>query len=228
MAGLLGCDEAITDRPPSCRRHWHPPQHQFPLAAPVLKLDQPGSSAPAQLHGITEADETYLLESGKGKRDLGRAPRKRGGSATKRGISDEQVCVLVARGRAGQTLDFVMGNGALTKARLTAALKPELAADALLVSDANPAYTAFCDAQGFSHETVNLSQGQRIKGAYHVQNVNAYHSRFKQWLARFHGVATHYLPNYLGWRRAFEQHRQITPETLLNAALGNFQYLTVT
>ncbi len=183
---------------------------------------------PPGLNGITEADETYLLESGKGKRNLGRAPRKRGGSATKRGISDEQICVLVARDRAGQTLDFVMGNGALTKDRLTAALKPKLATDALLVSDANPTYTAFCDAEGFSHETVNLSQGQRINGAYHVQNVNAYHSRFKQWLARFHGVATHYLPNYLGWRRAFEQHRQVTPESLLNAALGNFQYLTVT
>ncbi len=76
-----------------------------------------------------------------------------------------------------------MGNGVLAKAPLAAALKPKLAADALLVSDANPAYTAFCDAEGFSHETVNLSQGQRINGAYHVQNVNAYHSRFKQWLA---------------------------------------------
>jgi transposase-like protein len=184
-----------------------------------------GTCAP---EGITEADETYLPESGKGKRNLGRAPRKRGGSATKTGVSDEQVCVLVARDRAGQALDFVMGNGALAKARLTAALKPKLAADALLVSDANPTYTAFCDAEGFSHETVNLGQGQRTKGAYPVQNVNAYHSRFKQWLARFHGVATHYLPNYLGWRRAFEQRRQIEPETLLNAALGNFQYLTVT
>ena len=111
---------------------------------------------PSQPHGITEADETYLLESGKGKRDLARALRKRGGSATKRGIPDEQICVLVARDRAGQTLGFVMGNGALTKARLTAALKPKLAADALLVSGVNPTYTAFCEGGGFSHETVNL------------------------------------------------------------------------
>ena len=59
---------------------------------------------PPGLGGITEADETYPLESGKGKRDLGRAPRKRGGSATKPGISDEQVCLLVARDRAGQRL----------------------------------------------------------------------------------------------------------------------------
>ena len=183
---------------------------------------------PATLHGITEADEMYLLESNKGQQNLDRKARKRGGSACKRGISGEQICILVARDRSGQTLDFVTGNGPLTKALLTASLKSPLDTDALLVSDANPTYTAFCDAEGFSHEVVNLSQGQRVNGAFHVQNVNAYHSRFKQWLDRFHGVATKYLPNYLGWRRAFEQNRQLTPETLLNAALGNFQYLTVT
>jgi hypothetical protein len=29
----------------------------------------------------------------------------------------------------------------------------------------------------------------------HVNNVNAYHSRFKEWMRRFHGVATRNLPN---------------------------------
>jgi transposase-like protein len=183
---------------------------------------------PATLHGITEADETYVFEACKGQRNLGRKARKRGGHATQRGISDEQIGVRVARDRSGQTLDFVTGNGPLTRPLLTAALKPVLDVDALLVSEANPTYTAYCQAEGISHEVVNLSQGQRVNGAYHAQNVNAYHSRFKLWLERFPGVATHYLPNYLGWRRAFEQHRQLVPETLLNAALGNFQYLTVT
>jgi len=184
---------------------------------------------PAKLHGITEADETYLLESNKGQRNLARKPRKRGGTASKPGLSGEQVCILVARDRAKQTLDFVVGTGSLTKNRLTTALKPVLDVDVLLVSDANPTYTAFCETEGISHEVVNLSQHQRVKGAYHVQNVNAYHSRFKMWLERFHGVATKYLQNYLGWRRAFEQHHPpLTPEMLLSAALGNFQHLTVT
>jgi len=40
-----------------------------------ISLDRP--SAP---EGITEADETYLLGSDKGKRNLSRKPRKRGGS----------------------------------------------------------------------------------------------------------------------------------------------------
>ena len=184
---------------------------------------------PTTLHGITEADETYLLESHKGSRKLNRQPRKRGGCAGKRGISDEQVCVLIARDRSKQTVDFVTGNGPITKSVLSDHLKPILDSDALLVSDSNPTYEAFCQAENITHEAVNLSQGQRvIKGAYHVQNVNAYHSRFKSWLAHFHGVATKYLPNYLGWCRIMDEYRNLTPEMLLNSAIGDFQHLTVT
>ncbi len=184
---------------------------------------------PTILHGITEADETYLLESHKGSRKLDRQPRKRGGSASKRGISDEQVCILIARDRSKQTVDFVTGNGPITKAILSDYLKPLLDSDALLVSDSNPTYEAFCKAENITHEAINLSQGQRVvKGAYHVQNVNAYHSRFKSWLDHFHGVATKYLPNYLGWCRVMDEYRNITPEMLLNSAMGDFQHLTVT
>jgi hypothetical protein len=32
----------------------------------------------------------------------------------------------------------------------------------------------------------------------HINTVNAYHSRLKQWLNRFSGVATKNLPSYLG------------------------------
>jgi hypothetical protein len=42
-------------------------------------------------------------------------------------------------------------------------------------------------------------------GAFHVQNVNACHGRLKGWMGRFNGVATRYLPHYLGWRRTLER-----------------------
>ena len=38
----------------------------------------------------------------------------------------------------------------------------------------------------------------------HINNVNACHSRLKQWLNRFNGVATKNLPTSLGWRRDLE------------------------
>lgn len=179
---------------------------------------------PAHLSGITEADETYLLESNKGARTLVRAARKRGGSARKRGLSHEQVCVLIARDRMGQTLDFVTGTGPVTKVQLHKYLQPALYDDALLVSDANAAYRTFAAEAGITHEAVNLAHGVRVRGALHVQNVNAYHSRLRQWLRRFHGVATRYLTNYLGWRRALDTQRLPTPQALLRAAIGVFPH----
>jgi hypothetical protein len=53
-------------------------------------------------------------------------------------------------------------------------------------------------AAGITHRAVNLSEGVRVAGTLHVQNVHVYHSRFKEWLRRFDRVASHYLPNYLG------------------------------
>lgn len=50
--------------------------------------------------GIVKVDETYFLYSEKGKRGIvDRKPRKRSGASKYRGISKEQVCVLVARDR---------------------------------------------------------------------------------------------------------------------------------
>ena len=60
----------------------------------VAKTDRPQG-----LHGIAEADECYLLESEKGARRMTRPARRRGGHARQRGISNEQVCILVARDR---------------------------------------------------------------------------------------------------------------------------------
>jgi transposase-like protein len=177
---------------------------------------------PQRLAGIAEADEMYLLESHKGSRTLQRAPRKRGGKATKRGISNEQMCILVARDRTGQTLDWVPGKGPVTRAQLHEHLKARLEPDVLLVTDAHAAYRSFAREAGITHEAVNLNAGARVRGAIHVQNVNAYHSRLRGWLQPFHGVASRYLGNYLGWRWALDGGRVKNPDALLRAALGIF------
>ena len=59
-----------------------------------------------------------------------------------------------------------------------------------------------------SDEPVAFHTKWHRAGAWHIQNVNAYHSRFKQWMRRFNGVATSYLPNYLGWFRALDRNAQ--------------------
>ncbi len=172
------------------------------------------------LRDIVEADETYLLESQKGARHLKRPARRRGGVASRRGISSEHVCILVARDRAGRTHDAVTGRAPLRRAQLKLHLGPVLAPGCVLVTDGHPAYPGFAREHGVAHRPVNQSAGARVQGQWHVQNVNAYHSRFKQWLRHFHGVASHYLANYLGWRWAVDGARMATAEAMLRAALA--------
>jgi len=152
------------------------------------------------LLGVVEADETYFLRSYKGQQVKGRTRRRRGGSAAKRDLSDEQVPVLVARDRSGSTTDFILD--VADKAHELAALAPLLASDSILCSDGGGALAAVARKLGIEHHVLNMSKGPRVQGPWHIQNVNAYHGRLKNWMARFKGVATSYLASYLGWFRA--------------------------
>jgi transposase-like protein len=187
---------------PSTAFRW---RHRF------LQLPQNLKARP--LRGVVEADETYFLRSHKGQQVQGRKSRHRGGSAAKRGLSDEQTPVLVARDRSGATADFILERA--DKAQTLAALAPVLAADAVLCTDCGGALGAAARYLGIEHHALNGVKGQRVQGAWHIQNVNAYHARLKNWMHRFKGVASLYLASYLGWFRALDRaaqtHRQAAP-----------------
>jgi transposase-like protein len=170
--------------------------------------------------GIVEADETFFLESFKGQRRLPRPARHRGGVAGKRGLSAEQIPVLVVRDRSGQTADFKLEK--LDAEHVIAALRTLVDPEAILCSDSAGVYAAFARATGISHRPLNIQHGPRVvDGVFHIQNVNAYDSRLKGWMRRFHGVATKYLENYLGWRRMLERYKTaITPKLCLAEAQG--------
>jgi len=177
----------------------------------------PGAACkrPTLLGGMVEADETYLLESQKGSRRLDRPPRRRGGVARRRGINRDHDCLLVARDRSKQTLDFHTGRGPASSAQLERCLGPVLATDALLISDSARAYVDFAARAGIRHEAINVRAGERAPGAIHLNNVNGWHSRFKTWLRRFNGVASRYLQHYSGWQRILDDARLTTPADLL-------------
>lgn len=159
---------------------------------------------PSSLSGIVEADETFILESFKGKRHgLRRAARKRGGKASKRGLSAEQIPVMVARDRTGATIDAVLPR--LDAASITGALGNAITGSAELCCDGGTAIKAFARRAKVRFHVLP-APGSPLPEApeLHINNVNAYHGRLKEWMRRFHGVATANLPNYLGWRRTIE------------------------
>ncbi len=183
------------------------------------------------LTGIVEADETFVLLSYKGSRvweqaakgrpvaDLpNRKARKRGGKATKRGLSHEQVPILVAADRSGNSVSAVLPS--VCADAIKAVLEPILGKDALLVTDGCTSYPPCAAALGVSHEVLNLSVGERVRGELHIQTVNSLHERIKTFLRRRRGIATKYLDNYLRWFQLAGIEHYPTPRACLNAAIG--------
>ncbi|GAB6254636.1 hypothetical protein PSKAS_01580 [Peribacillus sp. N1] len=145
-------------------------------------------------------DETYFLYSEKGKRNLnGRKARKRGGASQFRGISKEQVCVLIARDRQKLTYSKDLGQGRIVKSRLDKAIGSKLSKSNILCTDAWRAFKTYAKDKGLEHYPFKSDGKERVKGLFHIQNVNNYHSRLKGWMDRFNGVATKYLNQYLSW-----------------------------
>jgi transposase-like protein len=176
---------------------------------------------PSLLTGIVEADETLIRKSAKGSRGLvGRAPRKRGGKPKKTGTSpDDYDIVLVARDRHKATSDQILYD--LEAHSFDEALDPLVARDAVLVTDGRPCYITFARERGISHVKLVALKGERVRNGFHIQNVNAYVSRLKGWMAPFRGVASKYLANYLGWRRMIERDgERLTPHHLIAQAAG--------
>lgn len=188
-------------------------------------------SAAGKLRGIVEADETFVLASRKGDRVWQRArqgrpspdlpdrkARKRGGKATKRGLSDEQVPVLVAVDRSGATISAVLP--AVTAGAIHAVLAPVLDKDALLVTDGCTSYPPCAAALGITHQAINQSAGERTRGELHIQTVNNRHSRLKDFLRPRRGIATRYLGSYLRWFHLIVLHPGPTPRYCLAAAMA--------
>ncbi len=103
-------------------------------------------------------------------------------------------------------------------------LRPLIEPDAILCSDGANVYKTLAREAGIAHRPINVQQGIRVvDGVFHIQNVNAYDSRLKTWMRRFHGVATKYLEYYLGWRRLLERYREaVSPTLCLNEAVGRW------
>ncbi|WAH39271.1 IS1595 family transposase [Alicyclobacillus dauci] len=179
------------------------------------------------LNGIVEADETFFRKSYKGshfknKMDpdarreaffkvFGRYPRRHGKEAHKRGRSKEQVPVLVLRDRTARTVSLVMPS--MKTEEISRQLLPAIGSDTVLCTDAFRGYKTVCKNAGIKHVVLNQNKGEHSRGIYHIQSVNAYHSRLKGWMERFKGVSTKYLDNYMTWFAYVDTTRDIAAGT---------------
>ena len=157
--------------------------------------------------GITESDETFFLSSEKGMEVKNRKPRKRGGKSSKRGVSNDQVAVIVTQDRNSGIDLSVATLGRIGKADIANAIGKRIKkGSTILCSDSHHSYKGFAKDTKVEFHPINVSKGERVKGAFHVQHVNSTHNRIKKWIgSTFWGVSTKYLQQYLNWHALKEK-----------------------
>lgn len=178
---------------------------------------------PDMLTGVVESDETFFLESNKGKNQVkGRKARKRGGVSQFRGISREQVCVVVAMDRSGHLVSSNAGKGRITAKQLDKAIGARISDNAILCTDSAKNYAYFSKMKGLQHHKVNARKKQYvINKLYHIQHVNSYHERVGTWITRrLRGVATKNLDSYLSWHRFMELNKSMDIVSMWNKLMN--------
>ena len=103
----------------------------------------------------------------------------------KRGISNEQISVVVAYDRNGSIITKMAGRGRITANEIDQTIGECLDKEIVLCTDSATNYKSFAKKKGIAHEIINSNKGEYVKkGVYHIQHVNAYHRRLKKWMER--------------------------------------------
>jgi hypothetical protein len=152
----------------------------------LFLLEQELAASPVMLDGVCEDDETYVLESEKGHKfaaDHYRKPRKRGGKASKRGLSSEQVCICASVNADRKCLAKSVNRATPSKAELERVFSDRILDDTVILCDGNKNYDVFEGRCTVAH----------VK---HPNKVNGFHSFMNERLRTSRGVATKYQNRY--------------------------------
>jgi hypothetical protein len=138
------------------------------------------------LEGVCEADETYVLESVKGRKipaDYHRKPRKHGAKAAKAGISSEYLCVCTSVDADNNCTAAVVNRATPSQAEIEQVFGDKVTAATVLLCDGNKNYDV-------------LEAKCTVAHTKRDNSVNGFHRFIKERLLTAHGVATIYLSRY--------------------------------
>jgi transposase-like protein len=146
----------------------------------------------ALLHGIVEADETYI--GGKPRKGNKRGDDKTHGNKRGRGTSKAAVLGLIERG--GRVVARAAGKGDLSTKGLSKFIARHVDTEAsLLITDEFRAYRGI--GQKMRHATINHSVAY-ADGHVHTNNIESFWALVKRaWYGQHHHYSRKYLPLYI-------------------------------
>ncbi len=174
--------------------------------------------------GLVEMDETWVRISYKGNHSknkdfvIPRTPHKRGTDSSSKSKSTH-ACILCAVERNRTYSGIIPCRGTPNLQILNLCLSDKFSDDCIVMTDGLRTYGAFFKNTGVEHIALPPSGCTRkpaVKGVYHLNNVNALHSRLGTFLRKYNGVSTKYLSNYLGFFLWLENNKNAHRENLLH------------
>lgn len=122
----------------------------------------------------------------------------------KRGISNQQVCVLTGADKLGNTYLSPSCIGKIEPKHIEQQWKDKFTDESILVTDSLRAYKTFAN-----NNKIHLRQippGKHTSGVFNLGKVNSYHSRLTDFLKIYDEVASKYLDHYLSLFRWMDKY----------------------
>lgn len=142
---------------------------------------------------LSDLENCTILNSHKGEKREDVKPRHRGEKASKRGLPDEQVCLLTAVQREGDAV-LKATNMAAPKAEDIAKIEPNFADNSFVWIDGKTAYQRILTQKNCEFRV--LGDHKSYTSIDHLNNVNSFHSKIDEWNRGYRGVATKYINRY--------------------------------
>ena len=177
-----------------------------------------------------QVDGTFLDEnlSGNWNRsstfEMPRERHRNGKGVKARGISNLKVCVLCGANDLGDVFCELSNRERATGGDIERVLSGKIAEGSIVSTDKHKSYPKVLEGMGVAAHN-RYDAGDPAEGD--INMVNALHSRLKEFLEPFHGVATRRLQHYLDWFCYREQFRKSDADkrevTFADAAAGKYQ-----
>lgn len=153
------------------------------------------------LRGIVQIDEKYVRISFKGTPTdkMPRLSRCNGNSNLISGISNDQLCVVVAIDENDQLIIKVVGNGNASKDMISQALKNKIEPNSIIVTDSKNSYVSFAKENNL--KLIQIPSGQHKKDNYTINDVNEIMTEISSYLFRKKGISSRHLQHHMNFIR---------------------------
>lgn len=196
----------------------------------LLALQELPETEHILLDGVSELDETFVLECYKGKplpEAAGRKARKHGAKAQKRGISSEYICICTGIQRKGDAYAATANRAKPDAEELAGLFAGHIAQGALLLCDGLKSYHSLSASAGCTVKDCHeLTEEER--NFFNLNTVNGFHSFIKRRYEFYRGVATKYLNRYNAMFAASYSNAAVLIQqlcrTLLNVRGSNYYH----